>query len=486
MVIASLVRGVVKMKFLSVFILSALFVLWLSANALAIHAEIPSETQAVVATGNTQVTLNGEVRVRGWYLQNYSGVARGGPGTPADVSSQSWYDERIRLGVKADVSKNTTGFILIESSPEAAGPNVRLDVFKFGGATNVNTLSMNTKPLVEPTFLEAWILHKGTGLLGIPAGIKAGHQPLALGEKQFLDHSKFGDDAIVLFADPAKELHVELWTAKYTEFTSTASNAKDTDSYTALATYRIDKDNTVGINYTYILDRSDRTVFINGTPQTPVAIYTGSLQDIGFHANGKIGGLSYKGEFDFQFGDMPSYDTAVKRTYNGYGALVSLGYNIAPVNIRGEFALGSGDSNTADNKNSEFQVTSGNDVHYSFIYEYTSKTAASHQQENTSGGRATGIANTTYYRLGLDYSPLKDLTASLDGFILRATKVAAGSKDIGSEVDLNLAYKIDRNLVYFVNAGYLSPGQWWIDNAGVTAANNKGITQAVHGITLKF
>lgn len=475
------------MKFLLAPMLSALFIFGLSASAFAIHAEIPSETQAVVATGNTQVTLNGEVRVRGWYLQNYSGVARSGPGTPADVSSQSWYDERLRLGVKAEVSKNTTGFILIESSPEAAGPNVRLDVFKFGGATNTNTLSMNTKPLVEPTFLEAWILHKGSGLLGIPAGIKAGHQPLAIGEKQFLDHTKFGDDAIVLFADPAKELHVELWTAKYTEFTSTASNAKDTDSYTALATYKIDKNNTVGLNYTYILDRSDRTtVDSSGVPKPSVAIYTGSLQDIGLHANGKIAGLSYKGEFDFQFGDVPSYYSATKSTYNGYGALISLGYNYAPVNIRGEFAIGSGDVNSADNKNSEFQVSSGNDVHYSFIYEYTTKTSASHQQENTSGGRSTGIANTTYYRLGLDYSPLKDLTASLDGFILRATKVASGSKDIGSEVDLSLAYKIDRNLVYFVNAGYLSPGQWWIDNAGVTPANNKGITQAVHGITLKF
>ncbi len=51
-------------------ILGVLFVLSFAASAFAIHAEIPSETQAVVAKGSTQITLGGEIRTRGWWQDN--------------------------------------------------------------------------------------------------------------------------------------------------------------------------------------------------------------------------------------------------------------------------------------------------------------------------------------------------------------------------------------------------------------------------------
>src|SRR5512135_638050 len=62
-------RNITLKKFLAV-ILGALFVLSFAASAFAIHAEIPSDTQAVVAPGATQITLGGELRVRGWYTDN--------------------------------------------------------------------------------------------------------------------------------------------------------------------------------------------------------------------------------------------------------------------------------------------------------------------------------------------------------------------------------------------------------------------------------
>ena len=45
-------------KFLAI-ILGTIFVLSFAATAFAIHAEIPSETQAVVAKGTTQITIDG-------------------------------------------------------------------------------------------------------------------------------------------------------------------------------------------------------------------------------------------------------------------------------------------------------------------------------------------------------------------------------------------------------------------------------------------
>lgn len=444
-------------------IASLALVLGFAASAFAVPADIPSDTQAVVAKGTTQITLGGELRMRGWYLDNYGGDRRStkdGVNTlsPHDASSQSWYDTRVRLSIQADVSKNTTGFVMLENDN---GDSYTSDSYIAGG--------INTKPTSRIDILQAWIQHKGSGLLGIPAGIKVGHMPLALGEKQFLDHTKFGDDAIVFFMDPTKELHIGLLTAKLSEGTTTLTNANDIDAYAALATYKLDKDNTIGINYTLINNGSANL----GDKRR--------LHNIGIHANGKVSGLSYAAEFDTQSGNQSN---TVK--YKGYGIFLNLGYKVDPVNIRVGYAYGSGDNDTTDNKHKEFQVTSGNDVHYTFIYEYTTRGAARNQDFANTGGRSSGIANTTYYRLGLDANLMKDLTASVDYFILRANKVTTGSKKIGSEIDLRLAYKIDRNLTYSITAGYLDTGKWWEDTDGVTAANNKNITQVMHALTLSF
>ncbi|MEK6652080.1 MAG: hypothetical protein AABY50_04020, partial [Nitrospirota bacterium] len=64
------------MKKYLVLVLGMLFILGFTASAFAIHSEIPSETQAIVAKGTTQVTMGGELRVRGWYLKNASGIRR--------------------------------------------------------------------------------------------------------------------------------------------------------------------------------------------------------------------------------------------------------------------------------------------------------------------------------------------------------------------------------------------------------------------------
>jgi hypothetical protein len=55
-------------------ILGAFFVLSLAASAFAIIAEIPSETQGAVAAGGVQITLGGELRVRGWWVNNIQGT----------------------------------------------------------------------------------------------------------------------------------------------------------------------------------------------------------------------------------------------------------------------------------------------------------------------------------------------------------------------------------------------------------------------------
>jgi hypothetical protein len=431
-------------KFISI-LSAALLVLGLAATSFAVTAEIPASTQAAVAKGSTQITLGGEVRVRGWYFDGFATNGRGSAPGNGSMAANGLYDTRVRLSLQADVTKNTTGFVELETASESSGTlSQTSDTFTWG--TN------NQKYAGTFNIRQAYILHKGSGLLGIPAGIKAGHQLLKLSEGQFFDYTKFGTDAIVAFIDPTKELHMGVLTAKVVE----GSQNADMDAYVGVVTYKLDKANTIGANYFFLNDKTNWT-------------HKGSLQNLGLHANGNVSGLSYKVEGDIQFGKVTGSAT---QKYDGYGLFLALGYKIDPVNLRASFGYGSGDNNATDNKQSRFQVLSGNDQHYSFIYEYS--------LVNAGGSRAQGIANTTYYNLGLDADLAKGLKGSVDAYILRASKVASGSKEIGTEFDAKLSYAVDKNLTYFMQVGYLSTGDFY------AAPDNKNITQAVHGLLLSF
>ncbi|MHB8880632.1 MAG: alginate export family protein [Thermodesulfovibrionales bacterium] len=431
-------------KFLAI-ILGAMVIMSFAASAFAIHAEIPAETSAIVAKGATQITLGGEVRFRGWYKKNITGA-----GAPEATSSQAHYDTRVRLSVDANVAPGVQGYVQLES-----GDSLVSDVNNWGNF-NQHTPGFN--------ILQSWILYKGTGLLGFNSGLKVGHMPLALGEKQFFDHTRFGDDAIVFFMDPTKELHVGLLTVKFAGDGNThkaiplagvpasglsgsaADNTNDTDGYVALAVYKLDAKNTIGANYTYV-NNSDAEL---------------TLQNLGIHANGNISGFGYKAEADIQFGEFGA------SKFKGLGLLVAANYMIDPANLRASFAYGSGNDGGSDIKAfipfvSELQ-------NYTLIYEYL--------VASTAGAKATGISNTTYFNVGADFTPAKDFKASIDGYILRASK-AAGSKEAGWEVDGKVAYNVAKNLTYQVDAGYFKAGDFY-------GTANKGVSVLRHMMTLSF
>lgn len=463
-------------KFLAL-VLGVLFVLSFAASAFAIHAEIPSETQAVVSAQDIQITLGGEIRVRGWYLNNINDAKE-----PSNTLSEggkshsnAYYDERVRLSIDAKVAPGVEGFVMLENSD--TNFNNATDSYKWGSVpftTSIAGSSLNSKPGTGLYFNEAWILYSGSGLLSFPAGVKVGHMPLALGEKQFFDHTKFGDDAIVFFMDPVKPLHVAFLTFKGADFSSAANgNSEDLDAYVALFTYKLDDKNTVGMNYTY-LNEPNPGLFDNL-----------KLQDLSIHANGNIAGLGYKAEGDIQFGSAGD----PKSDFKGFAAMLGLNYNVNPANIRASFAYGSGGKST-DSDTKEFQTfvssnplnAGSNDQHYTLVYEYQVVSAANEQITN---GVGTGIANTTYFNLGVDYAATKDLNASLDGYILRASKTDSGvSKNIGWEVDAKIAYQLAKNLTYQIDAGYLKAGNFYRDTN--SSFEKSSATVLRHAVTLSF
>jgi hypothetical protein len=411
------------------------------------------------------VTLGGKMLVRGWYFDNIDGSA-----LPVDAASQAMYSTNVFLTIDAKVAENVRGFMELET-----GTGNTSGLYYWGSNS-----SNDSKADGHMYFRQAWVQYTGSGLLSVPTSLKAGHMFLTLGEKQFLNHERFGDDAILLTVEPTKELLIGLLTVKLNEGQNNISG-DDLDAYTLLGTYKIDKDNTAGLNYTLL--HSDRS------PSNENAL---NLQNLGLYANGKVTGLSYAAEVDFQFGKADVV-TGNDTKFSGYGILAKLGYKVDPVNLRASFAMGSGDSDRNDNKVKEFQTLVGSDdigatarfVHFTQLYERAIATAAG-DQWLTHNTRTTGIANTTYYNIGADIDPVKDLSLSLDGYIIRATKVASGvSKSVGSEVDLTASYKIAKNLSYFVQGGVFSPGKYYEESA-LYVADKKTATMLVHGLSLTF
>jgi len=454
-------------KFLAI-ILGALFVLSFAASAFAIHAEIPSETQAVIAAGGTQITLGGDIRSRGWYTHNidYTNMNGLGDRMPAPTNSSSWYDERVRLSLDAKVEPGIEGFVMLESDGVQGNTNGAAssdDVYVWGNFDN--------KPTTMG-ILQAWIVYSGSGLFGFPTGLKIGHMPLALGQKEFFDHTKFGDDAIVFFALPTKEIEFDLLKVEFggegnaynipnvlgsgTTLSVPAAgipgvltnskfiNSGELAGYVGILTAKLDDKNTVGVNYTYL--NLSQLQFSN--------------QDLGFTANGNIAGFGYKGALDVQFGQDNT--AAADQKFRGYALELGANFNLNPVNFRAMYAYGSGDNNSTDNKNKNFVTYLDYVQHYTLVYEY--------QVVSTAGTYATGLTNTNYFNVGIDVTPIKDLTASLDAYIIRASATMPGvSKSAGWEVDGKVVYSLAKNLTYQIDAGYFKSGDFYQDTIGEKA-----------------
>lgn len=453
------------MKKILVVLAAAVLVLSFAGAAFAIHAEIPAETQAIVAKGSTQITLGGEIRVRGWYYNNLSPYwTAAAPGTPQESNSKANYDTRVRLTLDAVVTPNVSGRIMLETGSGTA------DTWTWG--------NLNNKPDSLASIQEAWILYTGSGLFGFNSGLKIGHMPLKLGEGQFFDNTQFGDDAIVFFMDPTKELHIGLLTVKASEGNvGTGKNTDDMDAYVALMTYKIAKTHTLGMNYMYI-NRSAYNDSHHHHDSLSTHYYENSsydalkFQNLGLHANGTVGNFGYKAEVDFQFGSVG--EASDKTKFGGYAVFLAANYKFTPeFNLRGAFAYGSGDKQEEDGdtwkKNEEFQTLVGTIPHYAFVYDYRARTAARNQMlSGRSASTGNGIANTTYYNIGMDYAATKDLSFKADLFLLRANKIAEWtgdggirSKNIGWELDGNMTYKVAKNLTYQINAGILFAGKFY-------------------------
>jgi hypothetical protein len=451
-------------RFIAV-IIGTLFVLGFAASAFAIHAEIPAETQAVVAKGTTQIHLGGSVRVRGEIKET---------DFDSDSSAAASYDERVRLSVDAKVADNVEGYMMFETSNndldlQSTGGDVYAWGGNNGGATGIYPFG-NTKQS-GVTLLEGWILYT-TG----PGGIKIGRTPLALGNNLFFNHTKFGDDAIVVFVKPVPELELAALTIKFEEGTrsSCCGNASDQDAYVVLGAYTGQGFTLSGdVTWVNINSGSIFGVLLGGAASDVVNVGVRGGVDV-------IEGLNLYADGEFQFGKLAE-DTAGELDVKGYAFQVGAKLAVSGVNLGAEFGLGSGDKDAADGDFDLFITSLGAHLNVPNAYVYGYRVMAA------TGATNTGISNTTYVRVSAGTNVTDALSAEAKVFWLQATEdvsLRGGSPDnaLGWEIDGTIKYKLARNLVYWVEGGYLIVGDAYNDAAG----NADDAFAVRHGIEVTF
>lgn len=398
------------------------------------------------------VTIGGEIRVRGEFDTNTTDFDN-------DVGDNtSWYDQRVRLSVDAQVTPNTKGFIELQTV--GINPyNQGVDSYPWGsGESGATGYPEGNSEGEDLHIRQAYILHQGSGLLGYNAGIKIGRMPLKLGNSLFFDHTKFGDDAIVLFADPTNELMIGLVNIKLTE--GLFDENDDSDVYIGLFAYKGSGYNVSG-DVTYVNDQDFSSDGLG-------------LWNFGLRGDTSVAGFTLRGDLEVQTGEAEGTSAlGTDVDFKGWAALVGVDYALENVTVGAEFAYGSGDDDPADNDFESFVNTLGADEqHYTYVYEDRVTSAA--------GALSTGLTNTWYIKVGADTKVNPDLSVGADLYYLEASETTGSiAEEIGVEIDANLNYKIDKNLVYFVEAGYL-----FADDFYGTDLDNPYVVR--HGLTLTF
>lgn len=432
-----------------------------------------------VAASAAGIEMEGSVRVRGLSEQRMY----------TDSTPHNHYDEQVRLGMKSKPTDDLTGYFQLETGKDTSGDftwgqETPTGLFK-GGTNNQNGLSI----------IQAWIDYKMTPTLAL----KVGHQPVAPGTKQFINHENSGDDAIYLNYDPTKSTHAHVALIKLAE-NSTNDNSDDLDAYAAVATHKFSDDFKMGVNYVYLRGSAEQS---ENTTSVTAAFPGLSLSNLGIDATYKMGNLTLMGDVNLQFGTISETTPGTEVDAEGYAFQLGVDYKIDNSNVGLLFAQGSGYDEGAtgnDKLGNAFVNFLGDSPYQVYIPGYRKLTPGSfqHQSGNNTDGFNSGLSNLTIYQLNAKTAttcPLTGKKLSIRGSLsyMETTEDVTSTTgvkedEIGTELDIVAAWALTSNLTYQVEAAYLWTGDVY---KNVAAGTNAGADPEDayflrHGITMKF
>ncbi|MBU0731115.1 MAG: hypothetical protein KKE17_07010 [Proteobacteria bacterium] len=398
--------------------LGTTFLLGFAASAFAIHGTVPAE-QSVVAGKNAKITLDGKIRSRG-YSKSTTTVAN------SDGSTAEGYDSTVQLGVKAVLSDEASGYIHLETGSGSG------DTYNWDGAAGLNTGGSKRGSM---EINQAWINYD-PGMVGV----KVGHMPLALNNKQFFDHTTDGDDAIVVYMDPSSNTHIGLLTIKFNEGNTSAND--DIDGYVALLMQKMGASN-LGVSLTNL--NRDGDVL--------------DMYNLGIDFGGKFGPVALKAGLDYQMGDDGGTFTGGTPTaqhgFAGYAVVVDGSMDAGAVKVGAVLGYGTGDGDATDTDQEKFINFLSDVRYYSTMVGYI-------LQVPGAASKNTGLQNMLLVQVNGAGKITDDISWKARVNYMTLNEVAVGADDdLGIELEGFLTWKLSNGLSYGIEAAYLLTGDAW-------------------------
>jgi hypothetical protein len=397
------------------------------------------------------VTVGGSLEVRSRDFSDLLMFNTHAPYTAAQNASNNQVDtqERIRLDVNAKAGDDVKGKIELEQDYGSGAQ----DWGTSNGGPDLPVKSYNTGASSALGFREAWL---SVNLPGLPVNVTAGHQLLQLGNGWFFRSKHFGSDAWVVSNQTGNNTLavVDVKIGEGAIYTN-----DDIDAYVLLDVYKLSDTATVGADLTVANDPRNTLGFGGASTEATQA------QNLGLNFNGKTGPVNLHAEADMQMGKAKGNDAKFK----GNQVVVQGTMPVDPVTLNFTVARGSGNKINGSDYDG-YQNFLDIDPHYTFLYEY--KIAA---PVNSPLGNQLhqGFANTTALNIGGTFAAAKSLNIGANLWYLMATEkvpnVKTGSgttNNIGTELDVNIAWQLYQNVSWNWDLGYFDPG----DGMGKDAA----------------
>jgi hypothetical protein len=391
-----------------------------------------SDREVVLRVGQWEFDFGGQVRLRGDFVknQNFTDFAF----TPGHNEAQ--FLERTRLQASVENhALNLEAFFQVQWYGRWGGINKRSAFDLYQG------------------YIE-W-----GKILGSPVSLKAGRQEFLYGSAFFIGTNDFYNglswDGFKTSISPFEQLVVDVLGAKMVKL-----NPRDPDIYlTGLyTTYKIHKEGSL-----------EGYLFYNqgGFPilhREFVLIDSGQKWfTLGARFAGKVYGFDYELEPQFQWGKVKKAMGEGRDRVRAYGGHVDLGYTFKlPLEPRlfGAYAYGSGDNNPFDGRYREFHGSIFND---SYLYGDMS-VIADQSGVTVKNVHASGLQ---IWIAGISVNPLSKLNVTLRAHRFLASKVPSGfSKDLGTELDLPISYKLTKGISFIVGLNKFYTGHFFKQASG--------------------
>jgi hypothetical protein len=394
-----------------------------------------------MAFAAAEISVGGSLEIRG---RNFKDLDFNKDAPDGTVDTQS----RVKLDVNAKAGDDVKGKISIWNDYDTWG---RLEQVQADGESAGSSFPASGQNAGFLTLREAWI---SFNVPGIPVNVTGGHQLLMLGQGFFFRSMHYGSDAWVV-ANVTGPNTAAFVNVKASEGSAAKAN-DDVDAYVLLDVFKINEAMVAGIDITNVKVRPGVAVAVplDGFPD----VRGTDLINIGLNFTGKLGPVNLKAEADVQTGKLKT-GGATEPKFKGQQLVVKGSVPMDPLTINFLLGYGSGQKST-DTDVKAFVPILDVDPHYTFLYEYKTKTAC--------GAKNTGFCNTTAVSAGVMFAATKSLSLGADVYYLKATEKVPDvttadpndtTDEIGTEVDVTINWKLYDNLSLNTSIGYLDAGK---------------------------